>query len=313
MSENLAVGIVGAGQIARVQHIPAIAATQGLTLAAIANPVPVEVPPGVALHASLAEMLAQTPALDAVAICTPPQVRYALATMALDAGKHVLLEKPPAATPAEIAALAAHAARRGLTLFTAWHSLFNDGVDRAREILAARGAAGMRMVWKEDVQKYHPGVDWFWQPGGMGAFDAGINAFSILVSVMPEPVFVREAVLMVPSGAHTPMAARLRFATPTHSEGFTSEHDWNKKDGETWNMEWTLDDGSMLSLERGGAVLRLDGETLVSGTDEEYPRLYAHFRDLIRTGRSDVEFRPLQLVADAFMLGRHEPVAAVSP
>ena len=310
----LRIGIVGAGQIARVQHIPAIAATPGLALAAIANPVAVEIPPGVSLHPSQAAMLAEASGgIDAVAICTPPQIRYALAMAALDAGKHVLLEKPPAATPAEIAALADHAAARGLTLFTAWHSLFNDGVDRAREILAARGARGMRMVWKEDVQKYHPGVDWFWQPGGMGAFDAGINAFSILVSVMPEPVFVREATLMIPEGAHTPMAARLRFATPTHSDGFSSEHDWNQKEGETWTISWTLDDGGILDLERGGAVLRLDGETLVSGRDEEYPRLYARFRDLVRAGRSEIEFRPLQLVADAFMLARHETVAAVRP
>lgn len=311
----LRVAIVGAGQIARVQHIPALAATSGLTLAAIANPFPVDVPDGVSLHASLADLLAEAPGIDAVAICTPPQIRYQLAILALDAGKHVLLEKPPAATPAEITALARHAAERGLTLFTAWHSLFNDGVDRAREILAARGASGMRIVWKEDVRKWHPGVDWFWKPGGMGAFDSGMNAFSILVSVMPEPVFVRAATFGIPRGAHTPMTASLRLATPTHSEGFSSEHDWNQKDGETWILRWTLDDGGILELERGGAVLKLDGQTLVtgSGLDEEYPRLYAHFRDLIHAGRSDIEIRPLQLVADAFMLASHEPVAAVEP
>ena len=309
----LRIGIVGAGQIARVQHIPAIAAASGMELVAIANPVPVSVPAGVSLHASLADMLANCPDLDALAICTPPQVRYDLAVMALDAGKHVLLEKPPAATPAEIIALAAHAAERDLTLFTAWHSVFSAGVDRAREILAARGTTGMRIVWKEDVRKWHPGVDWFWQPGGMGAFDAGINAFSIMVSVMPEPVFVRAATLMIPAGAHTPMAASLRLATPTHSEGFSSEHDWNQKDGETWTIRWTLGDGGILEIERGGALLRLDGEILVDGIDEEYPRLYARFRELIQAGRSEVEIRPLQIAADAFMLARHEPVAAVEP
>ena len=211
------VGIVGAGQIARVQHFPALATTPGLVLTAVANPVPVKLPDGVAFHASLAEMLDRTPGLDAVAICTPPQVRYELAIMALNAGKHVLLEKPPAATPAEIASLAGHAAARNLTLFTAWHSLFSAAVIPAREILAERGVKGMRMVWKEDVRKWHPGVDWFWQPGGMGAFDSGINAFSILVGVMPEPIFVREARLMIPQGAHTPMSAHLRFATPSHT------------------------------------------------------------------------------------------------
>ena len=134
----LRIGLVGAGQIARVQHIPAIAAAQGLELVAIANPFPVAVPDGVSLHGSLTDMLADGPAIDAVALCTPPQVRYELAIQALDAGKHVLLEKPPATTPAEIISLAAHAAKLDLTLFTAWHSLFSAGVDRAREILARR-------------------------------------------------------------------------------------------------------------------------------------------------------------------------------
>jgi predicted dehydrogenase len=307
--DALRIGIVGAGQIARVQHFPAIAATPDLTLVAVANPVPVALPEGVSLHASLADMLAAVPELDAIAICTPSQVRYGLAVMALDAGKHVLLEKPPAATPAEVASLALRAAERRLTLFTAWHSLFNDGVDRAREILATRGARGMRIVWKEDVRKHHPGADWFWQPGGMGAFDAGINALSIVTSVMPEPVFMRAATLMIPEGAHTPMAASLRLATPRHETGFDGELDWSHADGDVWSIGWTLEDGGILQLERGGALLKLDGDSIVSGTDEEYPRLYIRFRDLIRTGRSEVEMRPLQLVADAFMLARHLPVA----
>ncbi len=310
-SNPIGVGIVGMGQIARVQHLPALAATAGLKLLAVANPVAVAVPDGVSLHGSLDALLAEAPGVDAVAICTPPQVRYDLARAALDAGRHVLLEKPPAATPAEIVSLASHAERLGLTLFTAWHSLFSDAVDPAREILAARAATGMDIVWKEDVHKFHPGVDWFWQPGGMGAFDAGINALSIAVGVMPEPLFVREATLMIPEAAHTPVAASLRFATPTRSAGFVAALDWDQQD-ETWSIEWTLEDGGRLELSRGGAALALDGQSIVSGTDREYPRLYARFRELIAAGRSEVEIRPLQLVADAFLLGRHVAVAAVS-
>ncbi|WP_428375717.1 Gfo/Idh/MocA family protein [Lichenicoccus sp.] len=310
---RLTIGIVGYGQIARMQHAPALAASSGLRLAAIANPVAVQGPPGVPVYASLAEMLQCQPELDAVALCTPPQIRYGLARQALDAGRHVLLEKPPAATPAEIADLARHADKLGLTLFTAWHSLFSAAVDQARIILAERGVQGMRMAWKEDVRKWHPGVDWFWQPGGMGVFDSGMNAFSILVGVMPEPIFVRAAKLLIPQGAHTPMSARLEFATPGTGTGFYSEHDWDQQDGETWTIDWTLGDGGRLTLERGGALLRLDGRVLVEAQDEEYPRLYAHFETLLRTGRSDVEIRPLQLVADAFMLGAREAGSPVRP
>ena len=303
---TIRVGIVGLGQIAQVQHIPALTATPGLVLAAVANPVPAPVPDGVALHASLAAML-EADGIEAVAICTPPQVRYGLAMQALAAGKHVLLEKPPAATPAEATALGREAARRGLTLFTAWHSLFNAGVEPARALLAERGATAMRMTWKENVDKFHPGVDWFWQPGGMGVFDPGINAFSILVNVMPEPVFLRAALLLVEPGAHTPAAARLRFATPTHDDGFDAELDFRHRQDEIWDIVWTLADGATLSLRRGGGLLELDGKTIACGADAEYRGVYTRFCELIGARRSEVEIRPLQLVADAFLVGRRQP------
>ncbi len=53
--------------------------------------------------------------LDAVAICTPPQVRHAIARDAIEAGKHVLLEKPPTATLSELEDLrrAGRASRNG--------------------------------------------------------------------------------------------------------------------------------------------------------------------------------------------------------
>ncbi len=312
-SRRLNVGIVGFGQIARVQHAPALAASHGLRLAAIANPIPAQGAPDVPVYASLAEMLEREPELDAVALCTPPQIRYGLARQALDAGRHVLLEKPPAATPAEIADLARHADGLGLTLFTAWHSLFSAAVDQARIILAERGVQGMRMEWKEDHHKWHPGVDWFWQPGGMGAFDSAINAFSILVEVMPEPLFVRTARFVIPEGAHTPMQAQVEYATPSSNTGFSSDHGWDQQDGETWTIDWTLRDGGHLTLERGGARLLLGERLLVEAQDEEYPRLYAHFETLLRQGRSDVEIRPLQLVADAFMLASREAGPPVRP
>ena len=46
-------------------------------------------------------MIAAGVAVDAVALCTPPQVRYAIAVQALAAGLHVFLEKPPGATLSE--------------------------------------------------------------------------------------------------------------------------------------------------------------------------------------------------------------------
>ena len=72
-----------------------------------------------------------------MAICTPPQ-GHAIASKALEAGLHVLLEKPPGATVGEVADLAARAEAKGVTLFTSWHSREAAGVEAAKSWLAGR-------------------------------------------------------------------------------------------------------------------------------------------------------------------------------
>ena len=79
---------------------------------------------------------------DCISICTPPQAHFDAALLALRAGKHVMLEKPPTATTRQIALLAEEAARRGRTLFQTWHSRFAASVDAAREWLRTRKLTG---------------------------------------------------------------------------------------------------------------------------------------------------------------------------
>src|SRR3979409_1469915 len=109
------VAIVGLGKIARDQHIPAIAGTEGIELVAVASRnASID---GVAHFATLDELLAAAPDINAVALCTPPQVRHAQAAAALKAGKHVLLEKPPGATVSKLKPLIHAAGGTGRKLF----------------------------------------------------------------------------------------------------------------------------------------------------------------------------------------------------
>jgi D-galactose 1-dehydrogenase len=151
----LRIAIVGFGKIARDQHLSAIAATEGTVLAAVASPNASLA--GVPHVATLDELLRDGPPIDAVALCTPPQVRRGLAATALAAGKHVMLEKPPGATIAEIRPLltAAHAAQK--TLFATWHSRFAAAIEPARQLLIGRRITAVRISWKEDVKVWHPG------------------------------------------------------------------------------------------------------------------------------------------------------------
>ncbi len=177
MSE-LRIAIVGFGKIARTRHVPVIAGTPGARLVAIADPNPASA--DVPYFPGLQELLRDGPAFDAVALCTPPQIRSAQAAIALAAGKHVLLEKPPGKSLGEIAPLRSAADAAGRTLFTAWHSQFAAAVEPARQLLASRRIERISVTWKEDVRVWHPGQAWIFQPGGLGVFDPGINALSIL-------------------------------------------------------------------------------------------------------------------------------------
>src|SRR3954462_11844574 len=127
----LRIALVGVGKIARDQHIPALAADRRFELVACASRnATVD---GVQNFTDLASMLAKVPDLDAISICTPPQAHFEAALAALRAGKHVMLEKPPAATTRQIALLQEEAARHGRTLFQTWHSRFAGGVAPARD------------------------------------------------------------------------------------------------------------------------------------------------------------------------------------
>lgn len=300
--DPIRIAVVGMGKIARDQHLPAIAGNSAFSLAATVSPHDPGVP-GVPHQKSLEALLADGPAVDAVALCTPPQVRYDLATEALKRGIHVFLEKPPGATLAEVAALNERADRVGATLFAAWHSRFAAGVAPARAWLSDRAVKRASIVWREDVRVWHPGQAWIWEPGGLGVFDPGINALSIMTHILPKPFFLRSATLVIPANRAAPIAADLKFCD-TAGAPIIMDLDWRQTGPQSWDIIVETDAGT-LKLANGGAVL-----TLPSGTDRnedhEYPGLYSRFATLIRSGRSDVDTDPLRLVADAFLRGKRE-------
>ena len=124
------IGIVGFGKIARDEHVPAIARHPDAELVAVASRNAKA--DGVANYPDLETMLAERPELDAIALCQPPQARFAAACTALRAGKHVFLEKPPGVTLSEVEILISLAKAQGTTLYASWHSRYADGVARAK-------------------------------------------------------------------------------------------------------------------------------------------------------------------------------------
>jgi D-galactose 1-dehydrogenase len=300
----LRVAIVGLGKIARDQHVPAIAATDGVSLVTTASPY--DSLPGLPHFASLDELLRDGPPFDAVAVCTPPQVRSRQAAAALAAGKHVMLEKPPGASLGEFDPLVAAAARAGKTLFAAWHSRFAAAVEPARQWLVSRQIRSVRIEWKEDVRVWHPGQAWIFEPGGLGVFDPGINALSILTRILAEPVFVTSAELCFPANREAPIAANLSLSD-SRGLSILAEFDFRQTGPQTWDIVVETDGGTLV-LSTGGARLALDGEVKIDGGNAEYRALYRRFVELSAAGASEVDLTPLRLVADAFLLGKRRIV-----
>ena len=77
---------------------------------------------------------------------------------------------------------------------------------------------------------------------------------------------------------------------------------------QTWNIGIETDAG-VLELSLGGKVLSIDGREVPTSDVGEYAGLYAHFAELVKNRRLDVDTAPLQLVADAFLCGRRLAVA----
>jgi D-galactose 1-dehydrogenase len=299
-------GLVGVGKIARDQHIPAIAASHAFDLVATASRNAAL--DSVRAFTSQGEMLAGDPTIEAVALCQPPQVRFEAARQALMAGKHVFLEKPPGATLSEVAILTDIARDRGVTLFASWHSRFAPGVEPARAWLATRTINAVAIEWKEDVRVWHPGQDWIWAPGGFGVFDPGINALSIATHILPSPVFLTAATLEVPVNRAAPIAAELALrcadGTPV-----SAAFDFRQSGPQFWNITVNTDKGQLV-LGSGGSTLTIAGVPHVTAPEGEYAGLYGRFAALIASGESDVDTRPLQLVADAFLRGESKATDA---
>lgn len=301
-------GIVGVGKIARDQHVPCIAANPGFALEAAASRNAQL--PGIANFRTLEQMLDGMPHLDAIAICTPPQHHYQAARLALERGKHVLMEKPPCASLAQLGHLKQLASAAQRTLYQTWHSQHAPGVASAARRLEVCQLRRVRVTWKEDVLKWHPGQKWIWQAGGFGVLDPGINALSILTRLIAEPIFPRSALLFVPANLEAPIAAELELLTAGGIEIGVSL-DFRHTGPQTWDIDFETDRGPF-KLSAGGATLTVGGQPTPTEAGEihgEYSSIYRTYAELIAAGRSEVDSRPLELVADIFLTGRQVAVA----
>jgi predicted dehydrogenase len=119
--------------------------------------------PNLKLHAEAMDLIAD-PGIDAVVLATPVSLHYAQARAALDAGKHVMVEKPLCTTSAQADDLIARAERRGLTLMTDHTFLFHPAVIRLGELVRS-GALGQISYFDSqriNLGLFQPDVNVLW-------------------------------------------------------------------------------------------------------------------------------------------------------
>lgn len=141
MTDSLRIGVIGCGGIAQIMHLPHLVETPGLTLHSLADTNPTVLNAvgdryGVtARYATWREMLADD-ALEAVVICHGGSHRDSVID-ALDAGKHVLVEKPLAWNVRETREVATAAARSDRVVQVGYHKLHDPAFTYAKRELAA--------------------------------------------------------------------------------------------------------------------------------------------------------------------------------
>ncbi len=301
------IAIVGLGKIATDQHVPCIRKNKKFKLVATVSRHASL--PDVPHFTSLSELIASKVKVDCVALCTPPSVRLAMAREALDAGLDVLIEKPPTPTVGEMQAMIQHAKKRKRVLYATWHSRYNEALDIAKKKLKGKHVTFLRITWKEDVNKWHPGQEWIAQPGGFGVFDPGINALSAVTKILPEPIFVESSVIEVPENWATPIGVQITFKRGDGQPAdMSAVFDWRQRGEQTWNIDLKTSDGMEMNFTNGGSVLSINGKLVIKAKLEEYEMIYAKFAKLLKARKSDTDATPLQLICDAYMLAKPKVV-----
>jgi predicted dehydrogenase len=145
MSKMLKVGVIGIGGIAHT-HFPGWKQSQHAEIVAFADIDPqilrrVGKEQGIEKLYDLNEDLINNPEIDIVDICTPNMFHRPLAVQALNAGKHVICEKPLAPTPEDIKMMIAARDASGKKLMTAQHFRF-DGKSKALKAAIDSGSLG---------------------------------------------------------------------------------------------------------------------------------------------------------------------------
>jgi len=168
MTSAIRAGVIGYGLGGRVFHTAFINAVPGLELAAIVQRKGNEAAqayPNATIYRSVEELLAD-PSVQLVSVTTSNQTHFELGKQCLQAGKHVVIDKPFTLTSSEAAELIKIARERNLVL-SAFQNRRWDGDFRTIRDLLSRGVLGRVVVFESHYDRFRQELRLeTWKEGG---------------------------------------------------------------------------------------------------------------------------------------------------
>lgn len=185
------VGVLGRGMAGTVFHAPLIRSTPGLEIAALVG-------------AADAPTILNDPQIDLVVVATPHATHFDLAQAALSAGKHVIIDKPIAASVGEADKLVALAARQQ-KLLTVFHNRRWDGDFLTVQDILASAPLGQVMLFEAYWDRFRPSVSEGWKeapgPGAGTLWNLGPHMVDQLLLLLGMPEYVQADISTQRTGA----------------------------------------------------------------------------------------------------------------
>ena len=333
MSDAIRVGLVGFGYASKTFHAPLIGGTPGMALKAVASSDADKVHadwPGVKVMSAPGDLL-DDPDIDLVVIATPNDTHFPLAKAALEAGKHVVVDKPFTVTLSQARELDALARSLGRVL-SVFHNRRWDSDFLTLKALLADGVLGEVAYFESHFDRFRPQVRDRWrEQGGPGSgiwydlaphlLDQAINLFGLPVSLTVDLAQLRpgaqatdyfHAILTYPQRRvilHGTMLAAVESARyivhgsrGSYVKYGLDPQEERLKNGERLPQEdWGYD-------MRDGVLTRVEGEEQVEETwltvPGNYPAYYAGIRDALNgNGENPVPARQAIQIMELIELG----------
>ncbi|MBE6594926.1 MAG: Gfo/Idh/MocA family oxidoreductase [Ruminococcaceae bacterium] len=142
------------------------------------------------LYTDEAEMLAALPEIDAVSVCTWNSAHAPCTIMALNAGKHVLCEKPMATNVEDAEAMLAAAKKNGKLLMIGFVRRFGQDADTVMDLIEAGSLGEIYYAKAQNIRRNGAPGGWFGdksRSGGGPLIDLGVHSIDLVRYLLGKP------------------------------------------------------------------------------------------------------------------------------